>query len=279
MNKLTKIALVLIVIGVIGSLLTIRSARDTSDWETKEQSFPANDLVNIEIESMDAEVEILPTTDAEVTVSYTNLNADQHLTTDVDDGKLFVQVDYKQWFNIRFFQPRPTLTVHLPEKTYEQLKVNNDNGDIKADRLQAGEIMLSTNNGQIVVNDIEGSILHADSDNGKIEISQVITQQIDAHTHNGKITLHDVEGNITSQTDNGDISLTTIALDQMIDFSTDNGRITIQTEQEPTNAVLDLRTDNGRIKVFGQSDWNTVIGDGEHVVKLVTKNGNITITN
>src|SRR5690625_5328072 len=54
------------------ALPILRSARDTSDWETIEQSFPAHELVNIDIESTNAKVEILPTTDEDITVSYSN---------------------------------------------------------------------------------------------------------------------------------------------------------------------------------------------------------------
>ncbi len=279
MNKLTKIALVLIIIGVIGSLLTIRSARDTSDWETIEQSFPAHELVNIDIESTNAKVEILPTTDEDITVSYSNENAKEHFTADVNDSTLFIRVNYKKGFSFRFFPEEQLLTVHLPKKTYDQIKVMNNNGYLDANQVEAADIRLSTNNGKVIINEAKASMLHAESNNGSIQLSHVTTEQVDVRTKNGKIELHEVSGGLTGQTNNGEIKLVTTSLEQMIDFTTDNGTITIETEQEPTNAILDLRTNNGRIKVFGQSDWDTVIGNGEHVVKLTSKNGNITITN
>ncbi|WP_442961150.1 hypothetical protein [Pseudogracilibacillus sp. SO30301A] len=61
-------------------------------------------------------------------------------------------------------------------------------------------------------------------------------------------------------------------------MNTDNGRIDVQSNKEPTNAILDLKTDNGKVRVFGESNWVTVIGNGENIIKLTTDNGSITIS-
>ena len=57
-----------------------------------------------------------------------------------------------------------------------------------------------------------------------------------------------------------------------------NGKIEIKTDKKPTNAILDLKTDNGKVTVFGEENWDTVIGKGEHLIKLISKNGKISIT-
>src|SRR5699024_10553167 len=96
-------------------------------------------------------------------------------------------------------------------------------------------------------------------------------------TNNGKIKLADVDGQLVGRTNNGSISLIAQEIDRPIDFATDNGKILIQTEHEPTNAIIDIKIDNSKVEYFGESIWEDDIGDGEHVNKLETKNAKITL--
>lgn len=67
--------------------------------------------------------------------------------------------------------------MQLPEKQYERLQVETDNGRIIADQLQAQDIKLET-------------------DNGRIELKHVDATTVDVKTDNGKIILENVEGRL-----------------------------------------------------------------------------------
>lgn len=278
-KKISIIALIILFIGIIGSIFTYSSTMNQTDWETEKKTFNPDKVQKIEIDNNNAKVEILSTNDENIKVEYRARNSDEQLAVKLNESTLSIQIkDSKKWFNFGLFRATQSLKVLVPEKDYEQLTVMNNNGSIHLKMLTAKKINLLTDNGKVGIEDVEGSLVHASSNNGQIEIKNVLANQVEVKTKNGRVMLENIEGDISSQSNNGAITFKTIDLNQSLDFETDNGKITIQTEQEPTNAVLDLRADNGKIDVFEQSKWASIIGDGDHLIKLVTKNGGITIT-
>lgn len=150
------------------------------------------------------------------------------------------------------------LTVYIPKKIYESVQVDVDNGSLQANQLQAANVKATARNGTIRLDHVNADMVRVES-------------------NNGNIFLDHVTGDLVGETNNGRIIMSTDDLEQNIDFYTNNGIIEIQSLKEPTNAILDIRAENGKIQVFGQSDWASVIGDGEHLIKLRANNGKITI--
>jgi DUF4097 and DUF4098 domain-containing protein YvlB len=221
-------------------------------------------FTNIAVLTENAAVVIVPTKDSVATVEYsgkTKKNKRFIFEADVKGDTLSVQFKEKRkWFiHFGFSSLDLTLKVHLPEKQYDRLLVETDNGRIIAEQLQAKDITLET-------------------DNGRIELKHVDAKAVNVKSDNGRIVLEDVTGQMKAKTDNGQISVITNDLDQSIDLETDNGRIEIQTEKEPTNAIIDAKTDNGRVEIFGQENKHVTFGNGENLIKLRTDNGRITVT-
>lgn len=151
-----------------------------------------------------------------------------------------------------------TVNVYLPEKNYEFLQIEGDNGTIQAE--------------QQSINNIDVKL-----DNGQVKMKNLVTTMLKADLDNGKIYLENIEGEIFGKVNNGKIYLKTNHLDRSITLASDNGDIEIETDQQPTNAVLDIKTKNGDVSVFGSSNWDTVIGNGENKIKLTINNGDIKI--
>ena len=120
--------------------------------------------------------------------------------------------------------------------------------------------------------------IYFETDNGNIELNNIEADSTNVQSDNGRIMLDQVKGKIIGKTDNGRISLVTDNLDRSIDLTTDNGRIEITSTSKPTNVTIDVKTDNGKIDVFGVKNEYTVFGKGEHLIKLKTDNGGITVT-
>ncbi|WP_342510156.1 DUF4097 family beta strand repeat-containing protein [Sporosarcina sp. FSL K6-2383] len=261
-NKLfIALVLVLVVAGGISFLFKQVNAFEKSD---SKKVIDDLSFSNITISTDNAAVEIVPTTDSVATVEYTGKtkkNKKFIFEADVKGDTLSIQFKEKRkgFTQFGFSSLDLTLTVQLPKKQYERLQVETDNGRIIADQLQAQDIKL-------------------DTDNGRIELKQVTAKTVDVKTDNGKILLEDIEGKIKAKTDNGQVTLITNSLDQSIDLETDNGRIEIQTETEPTNAIIDAKTDNGQVELFGQENKHVTFGKGENLIKLRTDNGRITVT-
>lgn len=261
-NKLFVIIVLLLV--VLGGISLLIKPGNVFEKSTNKKVIDDLSFTSIAILADNAAVEIVPTKDAVATVEYsgkTKKNKKFIFEAAVKGDTLAVQFKEKRkgFIQFGFSSLDLTLTVHLPEKKYERLQVETDNGRIIAEQLQAKDI-------------------HLETDNGRIELKHVDAKAVNVKSDNGKIVLEDVTGQMKAKTDNGRISFVAKDLDQSIDLETDNGRIEIQTEKEPTNATIDAKTDNGRVEIFGQENKHVTFGKGENLIKLRTDNGRITVT-
>ncbi|WP_010651934.1 DUF4097 family beta strand repeat-containing protein [Oceanobacillus massiliensis] len=262
LKKVSLVALILLVVGLVGSLLTFHSVSSTQ-VETEETI--KDQFQQIDISTDNARVEILPADSNVATVKFSGNDEDNRkydFNTNVEGDTLRINVKERgfRFFSFDFSFSTPSLKVYIPEKMYQTVNVESNNGRITAIGLQSDDISAKTNN-------------------GKIEFNNVVSSAMRAETDNGEIRLENIEGEVSGRTNNGGISLITDRIDRPINFETDNGRIAIHTEKEPVNTTLDIKTDNGKVTVFGDSNWDAVAGNGENKVKLTTNNGSITIGN
>ncbi|PAV27947.1 hypothetical protein CIL05_18930 [Virgibacillus profundi] len=259
-KKIVMIALLFLLVGGIGSIITFNFTEPTSVAEAKEVD--DTNITAIDIQSNNERVEIIPAKDQKIRIELSGRSNDKkkNLSVEENGNTLFIQTDNQnhKLFNFGFFTESLTLTVYLPEKLYDTLIVEIDNGSLEAEALNIKDIK-------------------AASKNGRIDMENITAETVQVKTDNGKIALSQVEGEITGKTSNGAISLETKSLDQPLELETDNGSIKVQTEKEPTNAIFDVRTDNGSVKVFGDSNWETVVGNGDNLIKLKTDNGSIRV--
>ena len=258
MKKLIIVVIALAVVGVaMINFLPFGTNNKSNKVEVNSDTFTI-----VDIQAQNAEVEILPTNNQEANVELTDNQKNKYkLVANVKGDTLNIEVKKRgiSWFSFGFFnRSTPSLRVYLPEKPYDTIHVETDNGKIRANELEVTEI-------------------YAEADNGKIELRDIKSTLVNTKVDNGDVMLEAIEGEISSKSDNGRISLITESLDQPIDFKTDNGIIDIQTKAEPTNVTFDIKVDNGKVTVFGESNYDTVIGNGENLIKLKADNGKITI--
>src|SRR5690625_1068190 len=100
-RKILLIAIILIIIGLIGSALTYASANDKSDWESENVTLDPEGILNIDIDSKNAKVEIVSTDNDQVKVEYKARNAEKKLITEVNHSTLSIQAGdkSKKWFS------------------------------------------------------------------------------------------------------------------------------------------------------------------------------------
>jgi DUF4097 and DUF4098 domain-containing protein YvlB len=292
------LGIVLLIVGITGIVLTYNTEKEDVAEGIAISDAPFN---TIDIDTNNAKVEVIATNDTDPSVELTGSrpkSKTDKLTADVADGKLSVKLNEHQrkLFNFDFGQVSLTLNVYIPNKQYDALKITNDNGKISMNHLNVKKIEAETANGRLEMKDITGSKLITRTDNGRIhaadmkvadvnmnsgngtiELAQVEAVKTQAETDNGKIILSDVVGELTGKTNNGRISLVTNDLERPIELETDNGRIEIVTSKKPENVTFDVSVDNGKVNIFNESKDNRVIGNGDHLIKLTTKNGRITV--
>src|SRR5690606_37037810 len=125
---------------------------------------------------------------------------------------------------------------------------------------------------QVTVND-----LNLKTTNGGIDAENIKPEYVFVATTNGNSRMSQVDGNLAGKTINGLVYLKIDHLDRSIHFETTNADIEIVSGSEPTNCVIDIRTGNGEVNIFNKTDWDVIVGKGEHIIKLRTNNGNIKI--
>lgn len=277
-KTISILALILLVVGVIGSVFTFRSVHQ-SDWIIKEETVSSEEIEYLDVRTNNARIEVLPTNDSDITAELSTKNKKHELLTEVEDSTFSIQVIDKRrnFISLDFYSFGTTLTVYVPEKVYDSLQVESDNGRITIEKIQANDVDIKADNGRIELENIDSQTVTAQSSNGRIVMGNINSAAIHANSSNGRIVLEHIEGDIFGTTNNGSIELVTTDLDRSIDLETDNGKIDIQTEQEPTNVTFDVRVDNGKVNMFGSSNWDTVLGNGDHLIKLRTNNGSITV--
>ena len=275
---ISLIALILLVVGIIGSAFTFRSFHQ-SDWIIKEETVPSEEIEHLDIRTNNTRIEVLPTNDLDITAELSTKNKKYELLTEVKDDTFFIQVNDKRrnLISLDFFSFGTKLIVYVPEKMWDSLQVESDNGLISVEQLTANDVHVKADNGKIELENIESTDITGHASNGLITMKNIVSSTVDVNTSNGKIKFDHVEGDIYGKTNNGAIEFIATDLDRSIELETDNGKIDVQTEQEPTNVTFDVRVDNGKVSIFGSSNWDTVIGNGENLIKLKTNNGSITV--
>lgn len=254
----------------------------------------------VDIKTDNAQLRISPSEDGQMHVDVENKTYRQHLAVDILDRTLVITLkeEARKWgiFSITGGLKSPILVVQLPAKFYEQIQIFSDHGSIKAERLDAEELLLETDNGSIdlahvnavnyAVKSDNGAIalsaakaknLKIESDNGKITLNNIQAGNLHAVSDNGAITLKDVEGDVRAQTDNGRIHLLAADLERTINLETDNGAILLETKAQPENVTINAEVDWGTVSIFGSKKRRTVFGSGKHPVDLQTDNGSITV--
>ncbi|MBU9720898.1 MULTISPECIES: DUF4097 family beta strand repeat-containing protein [Bacillaceae] len=268
---------VLLAIGLVGSLMTSGSMA-TSHSVIEE--IVEQEVDDIYVYSNNTRINIYPTDESTIKVEFQGDVSRHQLTTEVEGASLSVRLEGKnrlKFIDLNLFSKPQELSVFVPERIYKSVELDTRNGRIQVSNVEAENFQVKTNNGRIEMNDITSTSIKGSSDNGRIDLRNVSASSLEVHTHNGRIELDGVLGDIKASSNNGRLTLYTEKLDRNIELETHNGRITIETEEEPTNVIYDVKTNNGSISIMGSSNWDTLVGDGDHIVKLTSRNGSITV--
>ncbi|EJV82905.1 DUF4097 family beta strand repeat-containing protein [Bacillus mycoides] len=281
-KKLSIIAGIIFIIGIVGSLFTYRSIATVPISE--EKVINNNNVSSVIIDTNNVRVNINPTTESNMKVTLdgeVNPNIKRTLATDEKGSTLLISYKEKQqsWFNFNISEVLVplTLNVYLPEKQYDSLKISNNNGYVSAKQQNTTHFDINTSNGRVELREINSQKINAETNNGSMDFKDITAQNIHVKSNNGRIMLDHVEGELEGQSKNGSLSLKTNELDRNLNFTTHNGKINIETEKEPTNVQFNVSVDNGKANILNKYNGNAVIGKGENQIKLNTHNGSISV--
>lgn len=263
MNKKILItACVVLTIGITGNIIK-NTVFAESNSDTK-QTFDSNDIKNIHVKGDNQRVLIEESNSDEIRVVLTNEEKEE-IHAEVKDDTLEIEVERKiNWFHWPDFDgwfdnQGSTVTVYLPDKQFDEINLEVDNGRILAEDIHADNVVMKT-------------------DNGRIEAEDITSEHTNLTTDNGVIKIDDVTGELVVKTNNGTIDAEIDSLDRNIKAESDNGKINIAVDNTPTNVLFDVDVDNGSVNILdNRYEDNDKIGNGDNLVSLSTNNGKITV--
>ena len=256
-----KVGIIAIVIIILGAALNIGMNIAGGFVQNTEEFQLAEDFSRINIKGDNTAIEVVQTTSSKGKVEFFSKKSSRNkVKAYVKNETLYVEMKKKLFsgFSIGFNTSKNKIVVTVPDKKYE-------------------ELLTKTDNGLILVNNLEIETVDIQTDNGKIELEDLESKMVNVKTDNGKIDFYYVTGDIIAKTDNGQVTMVTDNLDRSISIETDNGLINIRTTSEPKNATILADVDNGRIDIFGSANKENIFGNGKNIIDLQTDNGLITV--
>lgn len=177
-----------------------------------------------------------------------------------------------------------TLSVTLPEMTYQELTVHTTSGNIDAVSVLAGIINLeSTSGNQDVKMFTVGENLSIRSTSGNIEVERTMMNNFSIESTSGNVKIEDLvsqNGKIT--TTSGNIAMIIEEMDNSLDVITTSGDVKTTFEKSPESLKIDYQGSSGKpdIKLqdmmYEDKSENSaivVIGDGMKRLNVKTTSG------
>jgi len=256
----------------------------------------------VDIKADKANVTILPSEEAKPFINVKDQDGKTKATMEVIHNTLKVRINREDGIkgflliHFSFGLALADVIIHLPQKLYEKITIENNSGKINVESQQAKQMKIETDNGsifmksllartlkaksdngKIVLNDSNFTNVVASTDNGRVCVTNSRADKFELSTDNGRIELKEVMGEIWATTDNGKIEGYIPTVTKPLHWKTDNGSITLRTDGMLNDVNLTVRSDFGRINVYGEKGKSFIYGDGSIPIRFKTDNGRITV--
>ena len=200
---------------------------------------------------------VIETEDCEVNFTPFNGDADPYIVfmerekvshhTSVQGGVLKVNMtDQRQWMDhIGFIGGSMKITVYLPLKQYESLRVTTDTGDIKVPEvLSSKEIWLSSDTGDILCEAAAKSLVDCATDTGDITVKNCAPATLRLQTDTGDVKLRMIGGTeIHLETDTGNVDAEDVYCSV---FSCESDTGDVQIKDGDAN-LINIKTNTGDV--------------------------------
>ncbi|WP_416731148.1 DUF4097 family beta strand repeat-containing protein [Fictibacillus sp. JL2B1089] len=196
-KKILRTAFMLIGISIIGNVLLFMMGESPFNITkiNEQKSIAASSIKEVTIESSVGDIFVLPHDGDKINVSMKGktekkYSDDFSLSVKKNNNKLMIQAKQKKKTKLfSLFSGDYELLVKLPKADYKRLQAISDTSDINMQDIEASNIKLQTNLGDIFLKDVTGAV-SAKSDVGDIDIQILhIKKDIIAKSNLGDITI------------------------------------------------------------------------------------------
>lgn len=256
MKKRTVIALILAVALILaGAVMLALSASlaEEDGWMeplTQRQISVTEEFDAVVIETGDCHVSFVPYEGA--AEPYVVLLEKEKIShnAQVQDGVLKIEMeDNRKWTDyIGISWKSMEMTVYLPEKQYESLKITTSTGDIKIPEvLSAKEMVLRADTGEIYCDGTADALLNCETDTGDIQLKNIRATEIYLKTDTGEVEGQNINcGLLACESDTGDVVFEKLAAAEYLQVFTNTGNVKIQDSDA---GKINIETDTGNISV------------------------------
>ena len=307
-------AVILIIAGVavfMGAYASVGydiSKLSTAKAETNTYT-PEGEFSKIEVDSHTADVIFKPAEDGKLSVVCVELEKVKH-TIAIEDGTLKItSEDNRQWMDyIGFFWGKLSITVYLPDTTYESLRINVRTGDVTVpENFSFGKVLISTSTGDLECYASGSEFVSLYTSTGTITFKNIHTAKVEVGAGTGDVfarsivcdgdfnckggtgyaSIEDVTcANFTCKTGTGDIRLKNVVAAEKMTLKCSTGEIAFQRCDA---SEIKMDTSTGDISGTLLTEKMFVCGTGtgrvrvpqttsEHKCEATTHTGDITIS-
>lgn len=295
MKKLVKVALIMLLIGLCGSVATA-SMTDVFSFETvdvnKSEEIAGDKIKKINIKTSSVDIKVVPTKSEQIKVDFTGevskrLKDTYDLVVEKNGEIIEIEVTNEDlYFYIGIPVIRLDLVVEVPEKEYEELMVTASSGDIDLKGLQANDLYFKTSSGDMEITGIEGKTIRAEASSGSIKMMNATAEYSTYEASSGDITLKNNEGNMNIVTSSGTIEIDNEKLSGDIFAEASSGDVNVSFVEKPTSVAVEFRGSSGEGRIdldginFEENSENKIIGqigNGEFEIKVNTSSGDFNL--
>lgn len=221
---IAAILLVLVAGVVLYGLLNPREL-ETREYEIND------DFKDIKIIADIADIELIPSEDAESRVVCKEQKSANHSVT-VEENTLRIQADNnKKWYeHIGINLHTPKITVYLAKGEYENLSLKTVTGNVSLNNIVAtGKVEVEVDTGSVLLNDvITTGKIEVETDTGNVNFEACDAGEVFIETDTGNVTGSFLSDKVVfAETDTGKVDVPRIIADEKCEITTDTGNIKI----------------------------------------------------
>lgn len=266
LKKLLFAALLLIFIGVGGSIISYSSSKNSSIISER-QSIDFEKIAAIKINTVSTNVEVIASKKHKEAIieleGKTNEANMPKLLVKAEDTQLIIALQEgteSKWINFspNFAPSTLTLKLYVPEKIVDDIEFSSVSANLYVENVRSNTFKLSSTSGDI------------DGENVQFNKAQI-------KTISGDLDLEKILGEVAIKTVSGNITLTMTDLIHPMQIHSTSGDVEIIPANEPTDVTFKVKSVSGDINILEESNKSTAIGKGTSLVEITTTSGDISV--
>ncbi|MFJ8530000.1 DUF4097 family beta strand repeat-containing protein [Bacillus sp. NPDC094106] len=263
MKKILLGAVACIIIGVIGISQTYTKTVAAVEKGDTEKVIKNEAIKNVEIALDAGDVTIQKGNDSSFYVKQSGNLENQKVTIDEKGDTLKVQGKVKKGISfdfsfLSFGFKTPEITVVIPERAYQELKVNSSAGKIE-------------------VSDVKSDYVNVLTLGGDVELEKITAKKVEGSSEAGEIKVKQVSGKVVAKTTGGDVDVIDHDSKYDVEASSTAGDIDIRLLEKPQDATVSGKTYAGEVRIFKEEDRDVTLGNGSVKINGKTSAGDVTI--